>query len=764
MKNCYSLTGRFTLLFLLLCGSPSLLSQGPINNDCGSPIPLSVDVNAFGCFSRVSGTNVGATASGETPIPSCSNFGDGADVWFSVTVPENGIVSIDGSGATSPRDWAMSIYSGTCGNLTEIDCDDNSGFSTFPRISLEGQTPGDVLLIRFFEFENNDFGDFEICAFTSPTPPDNDVCADAIPIGLGVTAGTTVNATTEDNGEPFCGARITSPGVWYAYEATARGTVSATLCGTILNPKISVYTGDCDALSCEIGVGVERTCSINPIVDFKVLPGTTYYILVHGFARASGDFDLELSFVPPPANDSCSTAEALPVQIDTCLTQTLGSNLGALASGELPAPSCGNFGDGTDNWYSIVVPGNGLLDVEMSAAGIQSNWVMSAYSGACGSLTEISCDNDSGDDLFPLLNLVGLTPGETIYIRVFEFRNDLVTDFNICVSSPDPCTSGGDLTAPTIDDDTARPICSETFEMESASDYIYTVDPPTSGVSSNQDCSSAIIWRSPRFTDDCGVDSLSVTFSAASDPAPLQLPDALTYGPNSTEITGQGAFLQIIFPSTRFYGSGSAAPAATRVLYEVFDAQGNSDTCSFVFVITDNQAPTIVANDTTLFLDENGMAFLSIADYEYAITDNCSGDPSITDIFRFEASPVINLQGEDAGAGNGDAAKSLDQILEFNCDDVNNPFIRVEIVGMDAAGNMTLDTITVAVQDTIAPAVVCLDIEVQLDSMGLGGYTELSLFTAMDNCDVDFTPFDQAFPVGCDDVGTPISVDLTVFD
>ena len=59
---------------------------------------------------------------------------------------------------------------------------------------------------------------------------------------------------------------------------------------------------------------------------------------------------------------------------------------------------------------------------------------MSAWSGACGALTEIECDDDDGPGLFPLLELEGLTPGETIYLNVWEWGTTASTDgeFNIC--------------------------------------------------------------------------------------------------------------------------------------------------------------------------------------------------------------------------------------------------------------------------------------------------------------------------------------------
>jgi hypothetical protein len=174
----------------------------------------------------------------------------------------------------------------------------------------------------------------------------------------------------------------------------------------------------------------------------------------------------------------------------------------------------------------------------------------------------------------------------------------------------------------------------------------------------------------------------------------------------------------------------------------------------------DTTPPVVMANDTTLFLDENGMAQLSAEDYEYAASDE--NEVSITDIFRFEERDVFG--GADAGANN---AKAQDQVLSFFCDDVGNVNIRVEIVATDASGNETRDTITVTVLDTIPPTAVCLDITVQLDAAGdasiATGDETISQIDggSTDNCDSEGLTFSESMTeFTCDNVG-PNTVTLT---
>ena len=142
---------------------------------------------------------------------------------------------------------------------------------------------------------------------------------------------------------------------------------------------------------------------------------------------------------PPPvplANDDCANAIALTVGANETCTNTAGDNSTATASGETPNPTCSSFGTGEDMWYSIVVPAGGDVTVQMNANGGPTDWGMSIYSGACGSLTQVECDDDDGPGLFPQIDLTGQTPGETLLIRVFEFGNNATGGFNICAFEP----------------------------------------------------------------------------------------------------------------------------------------------------------------------------------------------------------------------------------------------------------------------------------------------------------------------------------------
>lgn len=74
-------------------------------------------------------------------------------------------------------------------------------------------------------------------------------------------------------------------------------------------------------------------------------------------------------------------------------------------------------------WFKVVVPQSGNLKIETKEVPGSSfdDSVLTVYSGACGSLTAIACDEDSGEGYFSLLSLTGQTPGKTLYVSVWKY-------------------------------------------------------------------------------------------------------------------------------------------------------------------------------------------------------------------------------------------------------------------------------------------------------------------------------------------------------
>ena len=60
---------------------------------------------------------------------------------------------------------------------------------------------------------------------------------------------------------------------------------------------------------------------------------------------------------------------------------------------------------------------------------------MAIYSGTCNSLTRIECNDDGSTNgaYMAKIDRTGLTPGTTIYLRVWEYGNNEFGNLNLCV-------------------------------------------------------------------------------------------------------------------------------------------------------------------------------------------------------------------------------------------------------------------------------------------------------------------------------------------
>lgn len=69
------------------------------------------------------------------------------------------------------------------------------------------------------------------------------------------------------------------------------------------------------------------------------------------------------------------------------------------------------------------------------------------YSGTCGALTSINCDDDGSQATgnFSLLTETGLTPGTTVYVRMWEYGGNAFGTFNVCAWDPVTCPENQDL-------------------------------------------------------------------------------------------------------------------------------------------------------------------------------------------------------------------------------------------------------------------------------------------------------------------------------
>ena len=401
----------------------SLISKiltAPANDLCANATALPCGTT------NLAGTTVATTnIANNTGCANISNYG----VWYTFT----------GDGqqttvSTNPSfDIKLSIATGTCGTLSNIVCTDAS-----PETATITTVSGIQYYVYVASYGNSSTttGTFTISrsCTAAPVPPSNDLCANATALPCGTTnlAGTTVNTTNIAN-NTGC-ANMSNFGVWYTFTGDGQQTTVST--NPSFDIKLSIATGTCGTLS-----NIVCTDASPETATFTTVSGTQYYVYVASYGNSStttGTFTISRSCTAapvPPVNDDC--VNAIKLTVNTLCSYSNYTNADATDSTGVPAPGCAGYSGG-DVWFSTVVPANGILLID-TLPGVLSDGGMAIYSGICEAMTLIECDDDDSDNgAMPYIQRSGLTPGSTVYIRVWEYGNNNNGSFGICVTTPPP--------------------------------------------------------------------------------------------------------------------------------------------------------------------------------------------------------------------------------------------------------------------------------------------------------------------------------------
>ncbi|MBJ6111057.1 T9SS type A sorting domain-containing protein [Hymenobacter sp. BT523] len=383
VQNCGGTAGSSTRSN---AGSFTTAAVAPANDDCAGAINIPVQFG--GCTAPTMGNNTAATASTGAPAPTnCTTGGgtaeyQGGDIWFKVTVPATGTVTLETSGTGGPvTDTGMAVYSGTCTTLNQIECDDDdSQNGLFSLIALTGRTPGEVLYVRVWEYGNDTFGPIGVCA----TSPSN--CA----VPTGPTASNLTNTTAQLTWVAPAG----TPGT-YDVEYGPQGFTPGT--GTTV-ANISGTTTTLTGLT----------------------PSTAYCFYVRqncGSTNGSSTFVGPICFTTPltaPANDEPCGAITLGT------TTITGSNVGATTSLQngINVPACAPAAVPKDVWYAFTATAaTRAMTVTGTAAG--SVRVYTSPSCSAGPFTQVFCQAGPGNNqnVGPI-NITGLTVGTRYYVAI----------------------------------------------------------------------------------------------------------------------------------------------------------------------------------------------------------------------------------------------------------------------------------------------------------------------------------------------------------
>lgn len=318
------------LFNICIIGTPT---PTPTNDDPCDAIQLPPVTSSCGYLSFTT-TNATTTLSAPTPA-SCaggsspmqggfSNIPQPKDVWFAITVPSSGVISIMAKPGYGFNDAAMALYSGTCSSLTQIACSDDNNYPLTandlkPFLLASGLAPGSTVFLRYWAYSGNTTGDFGFCV----TTPTNDACSTALYIcDLNGYKGTTGEAYTPDRPGNMRGNAETNNPPLYTYTAgTCQGGIfgaggvwgtGAPNCDVQINNNSWIrFTAskdsavlNVDVYECYGGAGIQMQvfsagspcASFTPVSNFEesgthieitargLTVGSDYYLMIDGFA------------------------------------------------------------------------------------------------------------------------------------------------------------------------------------------------------------------------------------------------------------------------------------------------------------------------------------------------------------------------------------------------------------------------------------------------------------------------------------------------
>ena len=256
--------------------------------------------------------------------------------------------------------------------------------------------------------------------------------------------------------------------------------------------------------------------------------------------------------------------------------------------------------------------------------------------------------------------------------------------------------------------------------------------------------------------------------------------------------------------------SGSMFPVgATTIEFTVTDVNGNTNTCSFIITVVDNEAPVAVCQNITIQLDEFGNASIVASDVDGGSTDHCGVANISIDIDTFDCSnvgdnnvvltvtdvngnvstctaivtvedvtaPVVACQnitveldpvtgtvtilGTDIDNGSTDACGIASYDLDidtFDCSNIGDNTVVLTVT--DVNGNTDTCTAIVTVEDNTSPVLVCQDFTLELGADGTATLDPTDVIASNDDACGIFTVAVDITQFSCADIGTPVTVQV----
>jgi hypothetical protein len=237
------------------------------------------------------------------------------------------------------------------------------------------------------------------------------------PVPSGLTAtGTTFNSTT------------------LGWTSNASGTTFDI--DFAISPATPDGTADITGIS---GTGTSVTYPWSPLT-----PSTTYVVRVRENCGGGDNSVWTSSYTfttpgTPAGNDVICNATTLTVNTQASFGTYNNNGATTDATPTISSP-CQTLA-ARDVWFKAVVPTEGTMAVYFRTTSVTpalSDVAINVYSSSnntcSGTLTQVGCDDDSGPSVLPFLYLTGLTPGNTLFIRVSDYTSSAPDNGNFDIA------------------------------------------------------------------------------------------------------------------------------------------------------------------------------------------------------------------------------------------------------------------------------------------------------------------------------------------
>ncbi len=298
------------LMVCMFVYTPMSYAQ-PSNDDPCNAINLGVLTS---CSSANFTTNLATPTTGPA-APGCGDY-VGGDVWFQVTMPNNGYHVILEMTAGTMVDGAMAVYSGSdCSNLSLVSCDDNSGTGSMPTLTIDDgcnfSEAFATFWVRVWEEGNDAPGNFDICAYAvTPAVPSavtgcgsnpitGNTCCDALLLTdeLDGYCGNTDGYTDDpDEIAGFCA--FIENNSWIAFIANDTEIeieLTSFNCVSSMGVQAQILeTTDCTNFSLISNCWNPGSESTGTLSASSLTPGETYYLMIDGWNGDVCDYTISV--------------------------------------------------------------------------------------------------------------------------------------------------------------------------------------------------------------------------------------------------------------------------------------------------------------------------------------------------------------------------------------------------------------------------------------------------------------------------------------